>query len=74
MTVTLESTTRIVTLNGIECRLWEGTTEAGVRVYALIPRIAAHKDSDLRQFEAELLPQKAPTDIAMQVFPLRMLI
>lgn len=75
MKVQLESTTHIVTLdNGIQCRVWEGQTDSGIRVQALIPRIAAHKDEDLSQFERELQEQKPPTAAAIDCFPLRMVL
>jgi hypothetical protein len=73
MKITLESTTRIVNANGIDMRVWEGTTESGIQIQALIPRIAAYKDSDLSQFEAELKEQKAPS-AAVAAFPLRMVL
>lgn len=74
MKVTLENTTRVVSLNGIDCRVWEGVTERGVKVHALIPRIAVHKDDDASQFEAELKEQKPPSDASMQCFPLRIIL
>jgi hypothetical protein len=52
--ITIESTTKIVKANGIDCRVWEGTTERGVKVVCLIPNIAAWADQDLTQFDAEL--------------------
>lgn len=64
MKVTLESTSKLVMLktsalaDGILCRIWEGTTETGIRCHAYIPRIAAHKDQDLSQFEIELQEQR----------------
>jgi hypothetical protein len=54
MKITIESTTKIIKANGIDCRVWEGTTERGVKLQALIPRIAALGDQDLSQFESEL--------------------
>lgn len=74
MKVQLESTTQIVDLNGVKCRVWEGQTSEGVKVHALIPRIAAHKDADLSQFERELQEQRPPSVEALQAFPLRMVI
>lgn len=73
MKITIESTTKIVQVNGIDCRVWEGESERGVKVQALIPRIAAHKDADLAQFEAELEEQKAPT-FNPSPFPSRLVI
>ncbi len=72
MKITIESTTEIVTLNGVQCRVWEGQTEAGVKVQALIPRIAAHKEQDLSQFDRELQEMRAPT--GERAFPLRMIL
>lgn len=73
MKVTLESTTKIVKANGIDCRVWEGMTVSGIKVQALIPRIAVLASDDLSQFEAELKECKPPTAEA-QAFPLRMIL
>lgn len=73
MKVTLESTTKIVELNGVPARVWEGETESGVKVHAFITRIAVHKNDDASQFEKELKEQRAPSaDVA--AIPLRMII
>lgn len=80
MKVTLQSTTRIVALavnantDAIECRVWEGVTENGVKCQALIPRISVHKDADASQFEAELKEHVAPSSDAIRCFPLRMIL
>jgi len=69
----LESTSKIVTFNGIECRIWEGKTEAGVPMHAYIARVAIDNNADASQFEAELREAKPPTaDVA--AIPFRMLI
>lgn len=73
MTITIESTSEIVSLNGIDCRVWEGETASGIKLQALIPRIAVHKDQDASQFDAELQEQSPPR-LAERAFPLRMLI
>ena len=36
----MQSTEKIVTLNGLTCRVWEGRTANGVPCHAYIPRIA----------------------------------
>ena len=59
MKITIESTTQIVKVDGIDCRIWEGETDRGVKIFCLIPRIAAMKGQDLSQFEAELKEQRA---------------
>lgn len=77
MEVNLTSTSKIVTIvkGGVEipARVWEGVTAAGVKVQALITRIAAQQDQDLSQFEAELQEQAAPS-AEVQAFPLRMIL
>jgi hypothetical protein len=77
MEVCLESTSKIVIIvkDGVEipARVWESVTAAGVKVQALITRIAAHRDQDLKQFEAELSETRAPST-EVQMFPLRMIL
>jgi len=83
MKITIESTTKIVRVVvnqvtglpdiGIDCRVWEGLTERGVKVQCLIPRIAALAGEDLSQFEAELQEQRPPS-AKVQAFPLRMIL
>lgn len=78
MKVTLESTTTIVdiTLNGatLPARVWEGTTANGVRCYALITRIAVHKDDDAAEFQRDLESHRAPSPAVPQVFPARLVL
>jgi hypothetical protein len=71
--MTIESTTKIVSANGIDCRVWEGTTERGVAVVVLIPRIAVKNGQETSQFEAELVEHKAPSADVV-AFPLRMIL
>lgn len=68
MKVTLENTDKIVTVKvggaEVPARLWEGTTESGIRVHAFITRIAVHKDLDQSQFEREL---QEPTPLSKEL-------
>ena len=72
MIIILESTSEIVEVNNVPARIWEGETDSGIKVYALITRIAVGRSEDTEQFDKELLEQKAPSVI--DVFPLRMII
>ena len=54
MKVTLESTTKLVHVNGVECRIWEGTTEGGIQVAAFITIIGADSGADQSEFQREL--------------------
>lgn len=73
MKITIESTSKIVLANGIQCRVWEGQTESGIKVECLIPRIAARKGQDLSQFEKEL-EECSPPSAEASAFPLRMIL
>ena len=73
MKITLENTTRIVTVNGVPARIWEGMTASGVRVHAFITRIAVASTDDTTQFEAELQESRAPSPEARAI-PLRMIL
>lgn len=74
MKITLESTTKTVTFNGIPARIWEGHTESGIPVlHAYITRVGVHKDHDCTQFEAELKEQRAPSP-EIEAIPMRMIL
>jgi len=68
MKVQLESTEKIVRLNGVPARLWEGNTESGVAVHAYIVRVAVKEGQPAEcyvQFERELRECRPPSaDIA----------
>ena len=76
MKLLLESTTKVVELNGLPARIWEGTTESGIKVHAFLTRVAisAEEEDDVHdQFKKELLECKPPS-AELQVYPLRMIL
>jgi hypothetical protein len=73
MKVVLTSTTMVVELNGVPCRIWEGATESGVPVHAYIVRVAAPVAADQHAFQAELLHCEAPSP-GVAAIPLRMIL
>lgn len=73
MEIQLHNTTKVVFLNGVPARLWEGYTASGVKVHAFITRIAVKDSDDLSEFEAEL-DAVAPPSPEMDGIPLRLLI
>ena len=60
MKVTLESTEKFVTLNGVPARIWEGTTEHGTKVQAFITRIGHPEGEDGSEFERDLSSASTP--------------
>jgi hypothetical protein len=79
MKITMESTARIVTIqarmfsDGIQCRVWEGVTERGIKVQCLVARIAVLSTDDTSQFEAELQEARPPS-ADVDAFPMRMIL
>jgi hypothetical protein len=73
--LSLEPTDRIVEVNGIPCRIWQGTTDAGVPVHCYITRIAVptNKPDECERFAAELKESAAPRP-EVQAIPLRLLL
>ena len=61
MKITIESTSKVVTLNGVDARIWEGHTASGIPVHCFITRIGVARDQDTKQFESELEEMKAPS-------------
>jgi hypothetical protein len=77
MTITIESTTKIVDLETrdggrMPARIWEGTTASGIPVHVFVTRIAVHKDEDHTQFVAELQEHKPPSNRIDGVYETRL--
>lgn len=65
MKITVESTDEFMTVKGIKCRVWEGTTDEGIPTVALIARLGPTTAHDVPAFEREcleagLLPPEHP--------------
>lgn len=75
MKITVHSTTKFVTLNGVPARIWKGFTESGIPVHCYVTRVAVDKTQghDLSQFERELQEHAAPS-AAIEAIPLRMIL
>lgn len=76
MKIEIESTTKIVELDGVPARIWEGNTDSGIPVHCFITRIAIDKTDDAanEQFARELAECKAPSAEIEKVYPLRMIL
>jgi hypothetical protein len=74
MKVTIESTTKTVTLNGVPARLWEGATDSGIPVVAFVSRIAVPEGQPTEQFEKELKEQKQPRPELAGAFDARLIL
>ena len=73
MKITIESTAKIVTVNEVPARIWEGQTESGIPVHCYVTRIAVHNNENHEQFEKELLEQRVPS-AAIEGISLRLIL
>lgn len=67
MKIELQSTGRIVLLDGVPCRVWEGKTAAGVPLTAYIARVAIDDPRDASHFARELLETPRPELVEVNV-------
>ena len=44
MKITIESTTKLVAVNGVPARIWEGHTEGGVPLHCYVTRLGIEKE------------------------------
>lgn len=74
MKIIIESTTKIISINGVPARIWEGQTESGIRVHCFVPRIAIDSNEPRAgEFHAELQEQKPPV-AATEAYPFNLFI
>jgi hypothetical protein len=73
MKITIENTEKIVELDGVPARVWEGHTESGIKVHCFVTRITPQTHDNIEQFERELVEQKAPSP-AVAVYDARMIL
>lgn len=80
MKANIVSTDQIVDIAAVghpgktKARVWEGTTEAGVRFTAYIPLVQVNKNDDSSQFEHELSEHKAPEPWTRRAIDARMVL
>ncbi|MFA4971816.1 MAG: hypothetical protein WC683_04335 [bacterium] len=73
MKATLESTSKIVHLNGVPARIWEGETESGIPIHCYITRVAVAEGADSTQFQLELDQVRSPSP-EVAAIPLRLIL
>jgi hypothetical protein len=75
--ITIESTSKVVELRGQLCsvpaRVWEGTTDKGVKVVAFITRITP-MDGESAEFDADLNETRPPSPEVAHAFPMRLIL
>ncbi len=74
MRLTIESTTKIVNIDGVECRVWEGQTVDGIPVHCFVTRVAVSAeapDAVHDKFCRELRECRVPSPV-VEALPGRM--
>lgn len=62
MRAILNSTTKIVKINGIKTRVWEGISESGIKMHAYIALVGIDKnEKNTEQFDRELEQMQDPS-------------
>ena len=74
MEIILKNTSKIVEVNGVPARIWEGETKSGIKLHAYITRVAINKDEiRIEEFHAELKEQNPPS-AEIQAIPMRLIL
>lgn len=73
MKIIVENTTKIVKLNGVDARVWEGQTDSGIPVHVFITRVAVAEEANRSQFEQELQECRPPSAV-VSAYPMRMIL
>jgi hypothetical protein len=84
MRIMLESTTKVVELNGVPARIWEGATESGIPIYAYVTRMPVDEQERRgltvaplayqEQFDVELNATSREAAPALQAIALRVVL
>ena len=73
MKIEIESTSKIVELDRVPTRVWEGKTKSGIPVHCFVTRISPQTHDNIEQFEKELKEQKAPSP-EVAAYPMRLIL
>jgi hypothetical protein len=73
MKIIVENTTKIVELNGVPARVWEGETDSGIPVHCFITRISPQTHEGIDDFEKELQEVKPPS-VAVKAYPISIIL
>jgi hypothetical protein len=73
MKIHIEPTTKIVYLNGVQTRVWEGETDGGLPVHAFIARVAADCEADNTELVEALQECRVPSP-EVAAYPLRLVL
>ena len=75
MKIIIESTAKIVELNGIPARIWEGMTDSGIKVHCFVTRIAIDENEiRITEFKNELSETRKPSPEIETCYPTKLIL
>lgn len=76
MTITINNTEKIVSINGVPARVWEGQTDTGISVTCLVTRIAVSESEPAEVHEdfARQLQETRKPSAEREAWPLRLVL
>lgn len=74
MTITIYNTDKVVILNGIASRVWEGETSTGIKVHCYITRIAHDIDEPRKDEFIDELTQVSAPSAEVEAIPMRLIL
>jgi len=76
VTITMTPTSKIVELNGVPARIWEGTTDKGTPCVVFVTRVAVSNacPPDAHAAFREALQETKPPSVEVQAIPLRLIL
>ncbi|MCD9186754.1 MAG: hypothetical protein LUM44_09990 [Pyrinomonadaceae bacterium] len=73
MVITIQNTEKVVTLDGVPARIWEGTTDSGIEVICFITRVLVPENDRQDEFLRELQQCEKPS-IAAEAISLHLIL
>ena len=61
MRIVIESTIKVVMLDGLPARVWEGKTDTGIPCHVFVTGISVDREADSTEFDDELILHRAPS-------------
>lgn len=73
MIIQIESTEKIVQINGVPARIWEGHTYGGIKIHCFITRIAVDEKENRKEFDLQLQSHRSPSP-EIEAYSMRLLL
>jgi len=62
MKIQMEATEHVVSIDGVECRIWNAVTDSNIPCLVFVHRIAVRDEDDHEKFEQMLFTRPQPQE------------